>query len=248
MLYRPFHNPRRLAFTLVELLVVVGIIAVLIGLLLPVVVGARRSANQAACASNLRQWAIALNLYADQNQNWLPRRGQGQKPAQTLTNYDDWFNALPPVLGQPSFQTLVTNGQMPTTDTRSLWICPELSGAANQYGLLFGYAMNMALSVRNAVQPDRITRVGSGSTMVFLSDGPAGYCSTLPFLSTGASPAPFNPVARHKSRVNIAFLDGHVAAIDAAYVGINVGDPKHDDLRWYWYTPGPYPAPWSGPT
>ena len=241
------HKLRRSAFTLVELLVVIGVIAVLIGILLPAVIGARRAANQAACASNLRQWAVALNLYADQNQNWLPRRGQGKMPTQTISWYDDWFNELPAVLGQPSYQTLVTGGQMPMPGSQSLWICPELTGTSNAFGNLFGYAMNMALSVRNTVQPDRITRVGSGSTMVFLADGPAGYCSTLPYVSTAAAPAPFNPVARHKGRVNLAFLDGHVAAFDSAYVGINVGDPKHDDVRWYWYTPGPYPAPWTGP-
>jgi prepilin-type processing-associated H-X9-DG protein len=119
---------------------------------------------------------------------------------------------------------------------------------------LFGYGMNMALSVRNATYPDKIDRVGSSSSMVFMADGPAGYCSTVPFVSTPAAPAPFNPAARHSGRVNIAFLDGHVLAYDGQAVGCNTaGNSIHPDacnqveLQWYWYVPGPYPAPWTGP-
>jgi|SRR5690348_11939361 len=241
-------------FTLVELLVVVGLIAVLISLLLPAVNVARRSAGQARCASNLRQWALALNIYVDQNHGWLPRRGQGKMPTQTINWYDDWFNALPPLLGQPAYQDLVSSGRTPELGDGSIWICPQLYGNPNRFGNLFGYAMNMALSVRNAPQPDRINQVASTSSVVFMADGPAGYCSTVPFVSTDAAPAPFNPVPRHTGKVNIAFLDGHVCAFEGQYIGVNVlGDPVHPDacnqpdVVWYWYVPGPPPAPWPGP-
>src|SRR5688572_12608266 len=63
---------QRRAFTLVELLVVISIIALLIALLLPTLSGAREAARSSVCLSNERQLALALSAYSQENKEWWP--------------------------------------------------------------------------------------------------------------------------------------------------------------------------------
>ena len=65
------RNHKR-GFTLVELLVVIGIIALLISILLPALSKARESANRVACLSNIKQVSMALLMYVDSNKGFLP--------------------------------------------------------------------------------------------------------------------------------------------------------------------------------
>ena len=63
---------QRSAFTLVELLVVIGIIALLIGILLPALNRARQQANSVDCGSRLHQIGVALGVYEANNKQLLP--------------------------------------------------------------------------------------------------------------------------------------------------------------------------------
>src|SRR5688572_12028292 len=69
---KEFTMKRRHAFTLVELLVVIGIIAILIALLLPALNRARAHAVSVQCLSNLRQIGQVCMQYANENKGWLP--------------------------------------------------------------------------------------------------------------------------------------------------------------------------------
>lgn len=71
-------QPSAGGFTLVELLVVLGIVTLLVAILLPALHLARDWANRIACASNVRQLVMCTLMYANENKGNLPRQGQAQ--------------------------------------------------------------------------------------------------------------------------------------------------------------------------
>lgn len=75
------------AFTLVELLVVVCIVAVLMALFLPALSKAKHRADRIACASNLRQQSVAVNAYATDNDGFLPTPGVGSCTLSAMALY-----------------------------------------------------------------------------------------------------------------------------------------------------------------
>lgn len=92
--FRSDSRPRFSAFTLIELLVVIAVIAVLIGLLLPALGAARKTAQRLKCLSNQRQIGMALNLYANEYDDFIPREGyDGGNPLRV-----PWAIALRPYL------------------------------------------------------------------------------------------------------------------------------------------------------
>jgi prepilin-type N-terminal cleavage/methylation domain-containing protein len=86
---------RRRGFTLVELLVVIGIIALLISILIPTLNKAREASQRVACGSNLRQMGLVFQMYANANRDLVPL-GCIKSPAgmQKAWNYIAYFNSL----------------------------------------------------------------------------------------------------------------------------------------------------------
>jgi prepilin-type N-terminal cleavage/methylation domain-containing protein/prepilin-type processing-associated H-X9-DG protein len=215
---------RRDAFTLLELLAVIAIIALLAALAAGVYGRAQASRDQVDSASRLRQWGASLGGYLADTDGYLPRRGQGVQPVTQLARPEDWFNALPPYLGQPGYGQLVNAGQRPKAGDRSIFVRP---GAKDPGGVAFlSYGMNMNLSPWNLPTATRSALIVQPSLTVFLAESPGAYSSTYP------SARPYGCVAPYNGMGNVLFLDGHVGAFTADYLGMGKGDPQRADVRW----------------
>ena len=153
------HRPRRFqnGFTLVELLVVIAIIAILATLLLPVLAATKRKAHTIECLSNMRQWGLALQVYASQNDDDIPRDGTdsgGQYACYTANTTGAgspldtaaYFNALPPAVGEKPLSFYYNSGNFggqwdqkypfPGNGIGSkMWMCPGIQVTAQDITL-----------------------------------------------------------------------------------------------------------------
>ena len=201
-----------------------AIISVLASLTLAALASARRNARCTKCLGNLHQWGLACRMYADDNNDFLPRRGQGVQVLAVIDRSDDWFNALPPYFGSRTFKELVAGGSPPAAHSDSVFICPPAEDPGSPFFL--PYAMNMNLSPWNLPLATKFSSIAQPALVVAMADAPGPYASAYP------STKPYSPVARHSRNVNLLFLGGQALSFRGSYVGCGTGDPGVDDVHW----------------
>ena len=210
---------KHLGFTLVELLVVIGIIALLISILLPALGKARRSAEQQACASNLRQLAIAAYSYAVDSKGYCVPSGisvmKGSDTIDGVTGsfYMSWDYEHVNGLGMDAYS--FQRGYLgPYLKTDKVIQCPTfvnynlpVTTVPETYGI--------ALSTAN-----KITRITQSCDTAIFADAILAGSKTISrpteIFSPSASPDTDAFHGRHggdRGIGNIAFYDGHVDAV-----------------------------------
>jgi prepilin-type processing-associated H-X9-DG protein len=240
----PHRKARPGAFTLVELLVVIGIIALLISILMPALSRARQQAQTVSCLSNLRQVMLGLNMYAQENRGAFPScYGSNPRPyvwAGLLGGGPNRLLKDPRVFICPDRLNsqngiVLENLQRAAEDANGAYYDSTYGGmwayvsyGANRFGAM---PTDYDIDPSNQVSPIKLGVSGvDASELLILTDAFDLYSGALAAQIYGCfwiSPMYLNYYGYDKALwphvggvVNSAFLDGHCASVPAA------------DLRW----------------
>src|SRR5438093_5601683 len=132
------RNPRvEKGFSLIELLVVIGVIGILAGLLIPAVSYAKFKARVTTCTNNYRQLALAAVMYSgDDSMGRLP---SFELPTES-TQLKGFHNLYPWIIGLPMLKAMQTHG----IAQPQMWFCPlrdRWQGASTSFQAKFGKSM-----------------------------------------------------------------------------------------------------------
>jgi prepilin-type N-terminal cleavage/methylation domain-containing protein/prepilin-type processing-associated H-X9-DG protein len=215
------------AFTLIELLIVIVIIAILAAMLLPVLARSKLSAQSAECVNNLRQLGVAAELY------WDDSGGKCFSYVFAPTNYGAiyWFGWIGPGAEEQRPFDLSYGATYPYLNGSDVRLCPSLGYALAQFKLkatnvVFSYGYNFYLSVADGNPPVNVSRLRQPAQTALMADAaqvnnfqaPASASSPMIEewyyldLETNYSSANNYPNGhfRHWQKANVVFCDGHV--------------------------------------
>ena len=191
------NSPKPLrAFTLIELLVMIAIIAILAGLLLPALGRAKQRAWATSCLGNVKQIGLASRLYADDNDDALPR---------SIHTGQSWVNTL-----------------QPYCSGTNLWRCPRDGNKTRK----FSYAINDYLlppeAVTGVADYSKTTQVPAPASTLWLGECADAYVNYDHFHFSPANDGDYSALAfaaqiairRHLSAANYLFVDGHAQLLN----------------------------------
>lgn len=231
--------PSNNAFTLIELLVVFVVIAILAALLLPAINNAREVAMGTKCASNIRQIMVAATFFAGENDGKLPRLHVSDSKLATEVANRSKLAEADKIAGNNNVH-FWPDLLEPYAKSSKIFSCPKLrEPATNAPGGATGVkdALGIGINYPHMAPNDdysngsldwvRILNVPEASKVVWFTDASGEqtdeWAKRVDQPGYGALYFRANPkgqcvMPRHSSKVNIGFVDGHVALVDPASI------------------------------
>ena len=206
------------AFTLVELLLVIGIIAILAALLVPALAAAQAKGKRVACLDNLKQSALSFQMYTADNDGKL---AQNYPLVQTGTN--SWVQGDMKVSGDSTNKAFIRQGKFyPYASQVAQYRCPADSSRTGDALRVRSYSMNgwvgsrymetypRTNGFRTFVRDSELVAAGPARLWV-ISDEHEASIDDAWFLVTMDDSQPFAsfPAARHAGSYGLNFADGH---------------------------------------
>lgn len=213
------------AFTLIEILVSVAILAVLAAIIIPVVGNTRAVSDKTTSLSNLRQLGLGFQLYATENNGRLPYQ-QGSATTTWHLDISPYTNQFAP---EDWAQLAITNQRPP-----GIFADPASEDTV-RFGNYSHYGMNENLGGHYSSGRQRMQNTVPNPTEVILL-GTSANC--VRGLSVWAENFRLDP--RHPGNsVNLLYLDGHAANVPLADITSIAGDPRFQ-APWGWPGWRPY--------
>lgn len=208
----------RAAFTLTELLACIAIIGLLAAIIFPVVGAVRGNATTAQCSSNLRQCALAINLYAAENKGYAPKITWTLEIQPYISGLNLKSGVNPDIAFPVSCPSLPFDNSKYGRSTYSMnsWLDTDHSNQNTDANGKVSFSWSMPL--RNVEDPARKIMLFDGRLASTSPDGSQWAFNAV----KGAS---FIDFRHHGKSANILFVDGHVSALKAEDI--------HDGM-WDW--------------
>jgi prepilin-type N-terminal cleavage/methylation domain-containing protein/prepilin-type processing-associated H-X9-DG protein len=210
------HTARR-GFTLVELLVVIGIIALLISILLPALTAARQQAQSARCMSNLRQMATAVMGYANENKLWINAGYQGPLTVNGVDYVQYAFYAAKIGDTNPDTRYNYNLGFFSKWTGKGVMVdCPAFEFEASQVDFTIGANADnrSAYGVSPVANGVRLSAIRSSAETALFADASSvwtnGMIKRTSIIYPPSSRRPMFHGRHGKGTGNVAWFDGHV--------------------------------------